>query len=607
MAVSPITGITQEGQPEGLSSFLRAGVMHVVWSDVAGLVSANRRLKWKPHTSADYTETITELVHVFKNVNVLYYPSTDQLVAVWDDGTSSPNQTNGNVYMARFAYSTGAAVSGPTLLGEGSDPKLCFRGASTTSILLYYRAAKTGGVYGRLSLDGGLTWQSAEPLITGQVAASTAIEVTSYDDSYVSVAQVGGDTRAIREVSLFARTRPLSSIVAHPTVANQFFIAEPSKGADNVTLIDNLRGALKLSTDHTKLFHLDGIRQGTSDTIGAVALVSVTGTVIAPVASAGPVASPVGHDLVAYTLTPALSTPAVVLPGATSFAVDFDVSATHAYVAEYSDSTTNGQFVVVRLSDSTTATILSAITGVRAISVANFLGIPLIFVATTESGIERLRVYQQNDLTPTLLLNIKLPARVVSLAVSAGTAPATVRILVSMVDRFGIYDYYSAITPLRCVDTFQFSGGGQFFRAITSASGNIFVAAGAAGVVVFNRNGRVLAQLRVSGEVAPAWRPATAYTASMLVRPTSMHQFFPNRYYFRCSSSGTSGNGEPSWDTSGTMTDGTAQWQPVGVMDGVVTDVALDVAAKRIYAVGSAGGNLGTDGRVWVLNVGGLL
>lgn len=607
MGLSSITGVTQEGQPEGLASFLRSGVMYVVWADNVGLLGASRKVRWKPHTSGDYTETLGALTHVFKNISVIYHPSTDAVVVTWDDGTSSPNQANGNVYVARFSFLTGALLSGPTRLNAGAYPRICYRTSNLNEMLLYFCTPKTGGVYGQMSSDGGLTWQSAEPFLTGQVLSTSAIRIVPYDATHISISQVGTDPRALSEIGLYSRTRPISSIVKHPTVANQFYIGEPSKGPDNVTLVDNLRGALKLATDNGSLFHLDGIQQGTSDSIGAVSLVSVSGSTISNVSSVGPVGGVAGRNLVQYTLALAAGSLSLALPGASSYAVDVDVSANYAYVAEYSDSTTNGQFVVVKLSDATNATILSAITGVRAVAVANFASPALIFVATTESGVERLRIYQENGLSPTLLMNVKLPARVNNLSVVAGTGGATARIIVSMVDRFGVYDYYTPSVPVRCSDTYQFSGGGQFFRSVSAPNGNVFVAAGASGVVVFDSSSRVLAQLKTSGESVSRWRPATAYSLNQLVVPTPKSPFAPNRYYFKCTAAGTSGSGEPAWSTTGTMSDATVTWTPVAVTDGIVSDLALDVSTKRIYAVGSAGGNLGTDGRVWILSVGGFL
>ena len=200
-----------------------------------------------------------------------------------------------------------------------------------------------------------------------------------------------------------------------------------------------------------------------------------------------------------------------------------------------------------------------------------------------------------------------MPSRVNNISVVAGTAPATVRLYISMVDRFGVYEYYDAFSPIRSVDAYRFPGGGQFFHSIISSSGTVFTAAGNAGVIAFSPSGKVLAQLRTSGEVISTWVPGIAYGLGSLIQPRSVHPFSPNRYYFKATTGGTSGNGEPAWSTTTTVSDGSVVWTPQGPIDGVVTDVALIESTKRLYAVGSAGGNLGTDGRLWALNVGGLI
>ena len=610
MTVSPITPVSIEGQPKELSSFLRSGVMYVVWTDAVGSgISSLRQVRWKPHTGANFSEVISPLIGVFNSFSTLYRQPTDSLFVVWDDGGSTPGVENGNIYGAVLNVLTGAVISGPTFLAQGESPQLCYTGSGNTNeMLLYFRTPKNYGVYGQRTFDGGVTWESAYPLVTGQVRETDNIRVVPYDDGHVSISQSGKGSRLLLESSAYYRTRPLSSIVKHPTQANQFYVAEPSKGSDNITLIDNLRGALKLATNNGSLYHLDGVQQGTSDGIGAISLLSVSGTTFSNLGYAGPVASPAGRNLVQYTLNLAPGSLSLVLPGSLSFAVDFDVSATYAYVAEYSDSTTNGQFVVVRLSDGSNSTVMSGVTAVRAVSVANFLSTPLIFVATTESGVERLRIYEESGLAPTLLMNVKMPARVNNLSVAAGSGSASVRVIASMVDRLSQYDYYGSSSPVRCVDTFQFSSvGSQFFRSVVSSNGNVFVAAGSSGVVAFGPNGKVLSQSLVSGEVVNEWKPTKAYSLNTLIRPRESSPFSPNRYYFRCSSAGTSGVSDPAWALTGTISDSSASWVPVGVIDGVVTDVVLDETLKRVYAVGSAGGNLGTDGRVWILSAGGLL
>lgn len=850
MTVSSITPITLEGQPQELSSFLRSGVVYVVWH--TPVTPSLKRLSWKPHTGLDFTEIIPDVAQAYKNITTLYDPVLDRLVAVWDDGNGVDGSSNGTLHTAHFAPTTGAVVYGPVALFQGSNPRLAYRSTTPNqSFLLHYRTPKTGGVYGRLSTDGGTSYGSGYPLITGKVAATQFLEVTTYSDSNVGVAQLGAETRQLREVGMFNRTRPLTSIlgvsgsgqVGHPldgdtlalwrldeagttwadatgnfpltqtgspasiagrvgnarrfstsgqyalgastqaardaiidgeftiefwwfvstaefvgapvtgilfslqgdqvsgeaqnalyqvsvasptralnvysqTGANvgqfgptgvvapldawthfawrsqadglgtfnwdvfmngvfvnrrtlrvapgggslaQFqigaglnfgtaphatlddiriskvprtdaqilasatgqpydlFVGEPSK-FDNTTLVDNLRGGLVRSVDGTKLYHLDGVQQGVSDSLGAVTRLSVVGTTIAPVATAGPTGN--GDDLNTYTLAPASTTPNVDLPGA-SFAVALDVSSTHAYVAEYADnSAVLGQFIVVDLTSGTTGTVVSGLAGVRAVAVANFLATPLIFVGTTESGVERLRVYQQNALTPTSLLNTKLTSRANFFTVTADpTNPTGVLLYASLTDRLNIYRYISSLVPVQLVDSITLAGGGSFFQSKVASNGNVVVATGNAGVLVLDSGGKILAQLTLSGEVIPEWKASTVYALNQLVRPRASHQFAKSRYYFKVTNIGTgsatSGVAEPSWASTGITYDpitppsagnaASLQFTPVGLTDGVAVGVELDEVNKRIYAVGSAGGLLGTDGRVWVVSASGLL
>jgi hypothetical protein len=174
------------------------------------------------------------------------------------------------------------------------------------------------------------------------------------------------------------------------------------------------------------------------------------------------------------------------------------------------------------------------------------------------------------------------------------------------VDRLAIYEFRGSSSPLRLVNSIALTGGGQFYGITTTTNGNIVAAAGNAGVLVLSQTGRTLAQLRVSGQVVDEWKPSTVYALNALVKTRATNQFSANRLYFRASTGGTSGAMEPPWASTGTMVDSTAQWQPVGSLDGVVTDVQVDETSKRIYAAGVSGGNAGTDGRVWVLDARGL-
>jgi hypothetical protein len=603
MPVSPITGITVEDQPQELSSFLRSGVAYVFWA--TPVLGRSRRIRWKPHNSGDYTEVIPSLLETYNNVSCLYDPTSDHLVVVWDDGDALDGSRNGTLYAARFDPVTAALISGPTVLFQGASARLSYLTTTQNSkFLLYYKTPKNRGVYGRRSEDGGLTWQGAYPLVTGQVNGTTALEVVPYDGVHVSVAQLGSSTRTLNELSALQRTRPIASIVKHPSTANTFFVGEPSK-FDNTTLTDNLRGSLILSTDNTTLYHLDGVVQGTSDTVNAVAKIEAVGTVLSVLASAGPSGN--GDDLVSYSLTPVLDV-ATDLPG-TSYAVSLAVTPTHGYIAEYADNSgTAGQLVVVNLATRTTATVFSGVTGVRAVGAANFLTPKLIFVASTESGAERLRVYEENALTPTPLLNTKITSRANTITVAVDPTNATGALLyISCIDRLNVYRYTSAALPVQLVDSLTLSGGSTFYKTVVASNGNAVLAAGNAGVLVLNPDGRILAQTAVSGKIVSEWTPSKVYALNALVRPRPQHQFARSRYYFRATTGGTSGSSEPSWAATGTILDSGAQWTAVGLLDGVVSDVALDETAKKIYAVGVAGGVLGTDGRVWVLSAPGLI
>lgn len=63
MSLSAISGITIEGQPQELSSFLRSGVAYVVWHSPINI--AQKRLSWKPHNTLDFTEIIPQLGQPF--------------------------------------------------------------------------------------------------------------------------------------------------------------------------------------------------------------------------------------------------------------------------------------------------------------------------------------------------------------------------------------------------------------------------------------------------------------------------------------------------------------------------------------------------------------
>lgn len=602
MALSPISGITVEGTPRELASFVRAGVPYVLWS--APLAAMGKaRLSWKPHGAANFTEVQGALLTAYRRISAILDPSTDQLLVVWDDGLAEDGFESGKMFGARFNVATGALVSGPTDLGEGSEPRLSYVTATPDDrLLLYYRTAKNLGVYGRRSEDGGATWSSAYPLLTGKVSQTSRLKVIPYDGQHVSIAQVGVEARRLPEIGMFQRTRPLSNIVAHPTDATKLFVSEPSKSSDSITP-DNIRGGLVVSVDQTRLYHLGGIAQGTTDAINAVARLTVSGTTLTVDASAGPVGN--GDNLVEYTLAPAVQQD-FELPGITSDAVACDVSATHGYVALRHAGSNVGELDVVDLSTASSSAFLTGIQSASAVAVANFLSPPLIFAGTTESGVHRLRVYAEDALTPTLFMNVKLPARPLGITVRAHpTEAGGVRLYVSMTDRIAVYDYFNSTHPILMVDTILLTNvvaGAEAQKMFVTANGTMLVPAGRGGVLVFSPDGRLAAQTFLSGKIVQPWTPSTAYAFDALVRPRDTHPFAAARYYFRASTAGTTGSGEPAWASTGTMSDGTAVWTPVALTDGVAASIAFNEQTKRLYVAGTAGGPNGTDGRVWILD-----
>lgn len=605
MTVSSITGITKEGQPLEMASFKRSGIVYVAWNSEVNFVQ--RRVRWKPQDGADFTEVFANLVTDFRNIATVYLPSSDSVLLAWDDNTGVSGIENGRIFAARFNPTTGALISGPTLLGPGTRPQMLYRGnVQGNTVILASFLSKTDDVLVRITTDGGLSWSGGAPVLVNKVTGTNFIEAVAYGNNHLSIAQLGGDSKKLSEISFFTRTRPLSSILKHPSNADQFFISEPSR-ITTVPQADNLRGGAVLLPDNSGIVKIDGDAQGTSDSIGGIARVTVSGTAISVSNSAGPTTGTNRNRIVRYDLTPAISTSAdldVSLP-----AVSLGVSSTYAYIAQNLESNpVAGQLKVVDLSSlATQNAFLTGVSG-RAVAVANFHTPPTIFASTTESSVERMRIYSENGTTPTLLMNAKISNRVNNIFVAPHLSNnAWALLYVSNANRLSVMEYRGASTPLRVLDTVTLTGGGQYMAVARASNGNIVAAAGVAGVIVFNPSGKTLAQLRVSPLVVADWRPQVAYSLNQIVRPTLDNQFAQNRYYFRCSTAGTSAVSQPAWSFTGPISDGTAVWTPVAERDGVVSGVALDETTKRIYCVGVVGGLSNTDGRVWVLNARGFI
>jgi prepilin-type N-terminal cleavage/methylation domain-containing protein len=56
------------------------------------------------------------------------------------------------------------------------------------------------------------------------------------------------------------------------------------------------------------------------------------------------------------------------------------------------------------------------------------------------------------------------------------------------------------------------------------------------------------------------WQPSIAYKLDSIVTPTTIPAAPNGGHYYKCTTAGTSGASEPTWSTSGTISDGTIVW-----------------------------------------------
>jgi hypothetical protein len=611
VALSAISQVTVEGVTLAIGTFLRAGQLYILWSTQG---ARGNYLQWKRHDAAVFTEVQAQLLGPFHHLSVVADSIDDTLVVAYDDSTSDVGASDANVYVIVLHPTTGAVLSGPLLVGKGMKPSLGYRGAQAGEIVeMAYTSRTRSGAYLRESRDGGVTWSGEHPVLTNYVRTTTDIGLVPFDDSHVSLMQLGSDARPIMEMGSYSRTRPVAHIVKHPTLADRFFVAEPAFYTGSFA--DNVRGALRLARDGATLYHLDGTGLGTSDALSEVVLFDtsvVPPTVVSSVHNPAFGVGTAGDDLNSFTVSPfATGTSADLFGiGTAPASFDFDLSELYAYAAGCTEpnAANGGALDVVRLSDLVRAPVISpSAVYCHAVGVG-MSAVPVICAATLESGQEKLRIYTENALTPVLQATHKLPARVNKLLCVMDNDTQG-RVYVSMVDRFNCYAINGLTSPIRLTLTIPILTLGSFFQSAVAANGNIVAAMGNGGVGVFDTSGGTLGQTVLSGLLPDEWSRSKAYALNALVRPTSTHPFSPYRRYFKCTTAGTSGGMEPTWQyaSAGTVSDGGVVWTEQGAMDALITGVAIDQARKRIYAVGVVGGSTGTIGRLYVLDARGLI
>lgn len=613
MPLSTISKIVEEGQALQLATFLRTGVLYTLWASQS---TSGRQIQWKPHTAADYTEVIGSLYAAYSNVAAIVRPDGTLLV-VWDDDGGLFIGGTPKLYSVVFNLNTGAVVSPQKFIGYGTKPSLLYRGGvAGNDMLLGYCDRRTGGIYLRETLDGGLTWGEQRPILTNQVRDSEDVVIAAHDRDHVAVVQLGGSARPMNEIGAYSRTRPISIISRHPIQTNLVAVCEASNYISGTpTLSDNARGGIGWSADGTKLYQLVGTRQGTDDGVGVVALLDISGNTPTLNSSATVVTSgPPGDNLDVYNAGPPVTatTTSTDLPGSQYTTVGIACSATYAYIPGYADSTTSsGGFVVYKLSDATYAPVWTAdstVTYGRAVSVANTTT-PVIAAAVTDSGVEKVRFYTENGLTPTLVSSHAIPARATRLQLILDDAGKGT-LFVAMASRLNVYAINGLTQPIRLMESFQVPTNGTFYTVQKASNGNLFCAAGYAGVLALTPQGRILSQTLPSGVVAPPWKPTTVYAVGALVRPTQTNAMWPRQIYYKATTAGTSASMEPAWADTGTIIDPQSSgvvWTPQGSIRPYVTDLVLDEVRKRVYAVGLLGGPKGTAGRMWMFSAKGLL
>ena len=93
------------------------------------------------------------------------------------------------------------------------------------------------------------------------------------------------------------------------------------------------------------------------------------------------------------------------------------------------------------------------------------------------------------------------------------------------------------------------------------------------------------------------WQPSTAYTVGTIVRTANM----PAGTYAKCTTAGTSGTNEPSWNTSSsTFTDGSCVWKLVTIINTLTAtgDVTGNGTANANGTISLALSNVATAGNV---------
>ncbi len=110
-------------------------------------------------------------------------------------------------------------------------------------------------------------------------------------------------------------------------------------------------------------------------------------------------------------------------------------------------------------------------------------------------------------------------------------------------------------------------------------------------VQLAHRNVSSLVITRANGEDAVAWTTETEIALNAYRIPVT-----PNGHFYKCTVTGTTAAGEPTWPTDGsTVVDGTVTWQDMGLITAAATDYQANTSLALVMAL--ATGNI-EDGEV---------
>lgn len=598
MAVSAISLISISDTARQVTAFSRDADLYAMWTSQSANAACCRVLYWRKHTGGIGEEITGKVLKPYERPSAVVRTNGNLVVAYSD------SMARGVIWVIVFNLLTGDVVSDPIQVTVGVTPSLLQPTSDKNRITMAYNRDDTAHL--RESYDGGITWSEERPVLNAKVSRCTDIVAVQFDPTHLSIGQIGEDTKPFLEVGSFTRTRPLQGIAKHPTLTDRYFVSEPSFVSSSYWT-DFTRGDLRVARDGSKLFHLDGARQGTSDSYSEVALLDVSADAPALVTSIhnDQVDGTPGTNLSVYNI-PFAAFDGQVMFGSSPVpgCVGMDVSNSYVYVVgtkEVAPTTNGGAFDVLQISSLDRASVIapnSTIFG-RAVCVGMPpSGAPVIVVGTVESGVNKIRIYSENGMTPTLQGSHDMPMPVNKIFVEMDSA-TTGRIYVSMTDRLNCYHLNGLTRPLRLGTSFAPFAGNQFYQMTKTASGNLIVACGKAGIMIYNDVGEIQAQLRPSSIYAKTWTRSTVASVGDLVTMTTGHLYAYSRVYYRCTTGGTTGTIEPSWTSASTVSDNGVVWTLVGTLDPNVVGIEFDSSRRRIYAVGTCGGPTNPQGRFW--------